>query len=335
MKISPGQLLAEDGREARWRARERLTEGRSFDLWLVDDLHLEGHQGVLKRIRYASDDPGHAAARRALLEAEREVYLLPQTILPEPLDWLVIEGEPLLVYEHQAGETLESILAGRFRGGLGEVRAGRVVRELAHFCDEAHRAGFVLRDLSPAHVLLGLDDVLQLVGLGNVGRAGAVRPEDRHKVSRTEGYSAPETATDRPLHPSADSFCLGALLGYLATGDLRGPLSGPFDDLRRACLSEDPRARPSAVRIYEALRRATAARPRPAAVPARRPTAAPTVAPTPAPTAAKKAAPEPTRKEERAPEKKPRRARAVLIWVLVALAFAAGVAAAVVLLRGP
>jgi serine/threonine protein kinase len=348
--LASGTSLVEPGAEPRWRLTERLAQGRSFDLWLAQDLHLDGHRAMVKAIRYASADPAHVAARRALLEAERDLYLLPPQMLPEPLDWLVVEGEPLLVYEHQAGDTLAELVRTRFAAaGLGEARAVRLVRELAHFLEEIHRAGFVLRDLSPDHVLLGLDDVLQVIGLGNACRAGKPHPDDRQKTCRTEGFSAPEVQPGRAVGPAADSYSLGALLGFLATGQAAARLPGPLGDLQATCLAAEPGARPKAGQIFEALVRFSSPRkvPRPAApvgrpapAPAPRPAAPP---PEPKPPAPSKEPAKPERPAEvkkppaRPPEKRPaakHRGVGFVFWLALGLTVAGGIAVAIALLRG-
>jgi serine/threonine protein kinase len=333
LSLKPGRLLAEASGEPRWRAVERLVLGRSFDLWLVDDLHIEGHRAVAKIIRYANEDPEHVAARRALLDAERDLYLLPPTILPEPLDWLEIEGEPVLIYEYQSGDTLEELLRRRFPSGLGEARAARLVRELAHFAAEVHRAGFVLRDLSPGHVVVGLDDVLHVIGLGNAARAGKAGSEDRHKTSRTEGFSAPEALPGQPVHPSADAYSLGALLGWLASANPRARMGGPLGDLCATCLAADPEQRPNASEIYEALRRATVARPRPRPAPAR-PVAQKPLEGGPVPKA-QPVAPRPAAPARPAPpEKRAGWRPPPWFWIALTFALAAGIATVVYFLRG-
>jgi serine/threonine protein kinase len=332
--FQPGQTLHENGAPTRWRVVERLATGRSFHLWRVDDLHIEGHRPVAKEIRYAREDAAHIRARRALLDAERDLYVLPSTMLPEPLDWLVVGDEPILVYEHQHGETLESFLGTRHPQGLGEARAARLVRELAHFAADLHEAGFVLCDLSPGHVVIGLDDVLRVIGLGNATRSGRARPDRREKVSWTEGFSAPELREGGEIRPSADVYSLGALLPFLALGDRGGRLSGALGDLCATCTSPDPSARPSASRLYEILRRGGLARPAPRPeIAAKPPPAGATARPAPA---EKRPAPPPASAPEKrpAPTTPPKRpGRFMLIWILLSLAVAAGVSVAVYFLH--
>jgi serine/threonine protein kinase len=332
LKTKPGELLAEATGEPRWRVVEPLAEGRSFHLAIVEDLHVEGHRAVAKSIRYQHKDPEHVLARRTLLDGERDIYLLPATMIPEPLDWLIIGEEPVLIYEHQSGETLEEVVRTRHKEGLGSARALRLVRELALFASEVHAAGFVLRDLSPAHVVLGLDDVLQVVGLGNAAPARAARPADRHKTSFTEGFSAPELTRASEVRPSADVYSLGALLVYLATGDRTGRLSGPIGDACGACLAGDPAVRPSASDVYEMLRRAGTLRaPRPEPVRAPTPARAPEPRKEPAAPAKKKEIP--AKKAEPPPAPAKRRWGIALFWVLLLVGLAAGITTAIYFFR--
>ena len=250
--IQEGALLPDARGENRWRVAQRFCEGRSFDLWFVDDQHVEGVRAVAKVIRYVSSEPAHVAARRALLEAERDLYLLPSALLPEPLDWVIGEnGEPVLVYELQSGDSLEALVAQS--GPLGLARTTRIVRELAHFASELHAAGFVLRDLGPAHIIVGLDDTVQVVGLGNAVRAGMPGAEDTHKTSYTAGFGAPELAERGIVAPSVDAYALGSLLAFLSTGAADGAPPSPLDQLLRAAHAQSPSTRPTARALHDEL----------------------------------------------------------------------------------
>jgi serine/threonine protein kinase len=342
LELVAGELLGDARGEGRWRAVERLCLGRSFDVWLVDDQHLDGVRAAAKVIRYASTDAAHRAARRSLFEAERDVYLLPSSLLPEPLDWLAVgEGEePVLVYELAAGETLEALVQQRAPSGIGVARAARIVRELALHCAELHAAGFVMRDLSPAHVVVGLDDTLQVVGLGNVVRAGALAPEQAHKESRLEGFAAPELAQATRVEPAADSFALGSLLAFLAAGRADAAVEPALATLVSSCRADAPSARPNARAIHESLRALTradasrakrgvaaaAAAPAPSRAPAKEAPTTPALA-EPAKPPSTAPAPPPKRDEKKADagEKKTKASR--WPWIVAALAAAGGGAA--------
>lgn len=225
--------------EERFKLLSLLARGERFDIALAEDTHLDGKQVCVKAIRYDNpSDLQEVQARRADLEAELEALTLPSHLLPEPLDWLHIENtrdfkkdnplsqaEPLLIYELQAGKTLSELIEGSPEG-LDPQRALGFIRELALLAQTVHAGGYLLRDCAPEHVIVGLDDILHVVGCGNMTRLGALPGPTRLLADRP--CVAPElrapTSAD-VLRPAADIYSLGALLLWALTG--REPLKVP------------------------------------------------------------------------------------------------------------
>jgi serine/threonine protein kinase len=178
----------------------------------------------------------------------------------------VLEAEPggpapYVVSEFVAGASLQE----RVRTG-GPLRNGDLDRlAVGTACALAaiHGAGVVHRDFKPANVLLGPDGP-------RVVDFGIARPLDAgtgpSTMSGTPPYMAPEQLRGEHGSPAADVFAWAATMVYAATG--RAPfgtdtvaavfhriltqdpdLSGIPQGLRgtlAACLSKDPRTRPSA-----------------------------------------------------------------------------------------
>lgn len=232
--------------EARFRLVELLARGENYDIALGQDLHLDDKRVAIKAIRYREPrDAAEVAARRATLREELTTLTLPFSLLPEPLDWLVIENradfphdpvlarsEPLLVYELQHGEPMRTRLASASEG-IEPDRALRMVRELALFLRGLHEHGRIFRTLSPDHVIVDLDDIIHTIGCSGVCRIGQLPLA--HDLLRDDPYVAPELREARDpryVAPAADIYSLGALLTCLLTG--RAPLrviESPFDDL--------------------------------------------------------------------------------------------------------
>jgi serine/threonine protein kinase len=228
MGLRPGDLLKDQSGEARFRIKDLLHEGRSYYVALGQDTHLDDMRVVLKAIRYSQERPSgeEIQARRQALRLELEALTLPSPLLPEPVDWLEIESdlpagtqtEPVLVQEFISGRTLRQEVA-RGDGGLAPARALHMIHELALALDEMHERGFVFRDLDPDHVIVGYDDIIHLVGAGNMTRAGE-RPL-LYKEGVSQQYSAPEVRSElsgKFLGPRSDIYSLGALLVFLLTG---------------------------------------------------------------------------------------------------------------------
>jgi serine/threonine protein kinase len=237
MSLRKGQLLKDaTSGEERFRIGELLSDGRNFYIAGGEDTHLESMLVALKCIKY-SDNPGEQEAQERVdaLRLELEVLTQPSTLFPEPIDWVEVESdlgglktEPVLVLEHIAGKTLREEIN---RGAMLPARALIIVHEIALALADLHDAGFVFRDLDPDHVLIGFDDVLHLVGTGNVARAKS-RPIPA-KMQLSARYSAPEIRGERSgkfITKRADVYALGALLSFLLTGEeptreVEGPLS--------------------------------------------------------------------------------------------------------------
>lgn len=239
MGLSKGQLLKDETTgESRFRIGSLLTEGRSFFVAEGQDTHLDDMNVVLKAIRYSAN-PGaeEVQDRAAALQLELEALTHPSSLLPEPIDFLQVESdlghggtEPVLVLEHIAGRTLREEVK-RSKSGLAPQRALSLIHEIALAIAGLNEAGFIYRDLDPEHVIVGFDDVVHLVGTGNIARAES-RPF-RAKMELSSRYSAPEIRSEvsgKYLVSRADVYALGALFSFLLTGvdpteQVEGPLS--------------------------------------------------------------------------------------------------------------
>ena len=216
--------------------------------WAVDTR--SGSEAILKEARpyVAVDETGRDV--RDLLRAEaRALELLgPEGVTPQLLALFEQNGHVYLAEERMPGVSLrewvlDRIRAGGWRRSIPEalLMAERVVTLL----EVAHRAGLVLRDLTPNNIMVGPDGELRLIDLEL-----AVRPGVDGDVAGgvgTPGFSAPEQMQGAPAAVEADYYSLGANICFLVTG------STP--DL----LEEFPESRPRRQRLAEWLevRRAT------------------------------------------------------------------------------
>jgi len=196
-----------------------------------------------------------------------------------PIDIGQAMGCIYVVMDHVPGNNLEDRLAKH--GAMPWREAASLVAEVAGALAVAHEAGVVHRDLKPANVILH----------GRTGRAmvtdfGLARdttaPSQLTQVGELIGspvYMAPEQLEGGQVTSAADIYALGVMLYELVTGklpydasDLRSlrervrsgrykPVSEhvpqvnkELDQIVGELLSADPRARPSAQRVAEALR---------------------------------------------------------------------------------
>jgi serine/threonine protein kinase len=143
---------------------------------------------------------------------------------------------------------------------------------LAEGLQAIHRTGLVHRDLKPSNVLLAGDGP-RIIDFGISWVREVDRLTDDGIVVGSPGFLSPEQAMGREVGPASDVFCLGAVLGYAATG------YGPFGDgatqallyrvvheppdlsyvppaLRRligGCLAKEPEHRPTTAQLLEQI----------------------------------------------------------------------------------
>jgi uncharacterized RDD family membrane protein YckC len=131
-------------------------------------------------------------------------------------------GHPYIVMELMPGRTLEDLVAEQ-----GPMEPGAAIGYILDVLDglqEAHRLGFIHRDVKPSNCFL---DAEGRVKVGDFGLAKSLMPSDR--LTRTGSFlgtllfAAPEQIKGEPLDPQADVYAVAATLYYLLTG--RAPFS--------------------------------------------------------------------------------------------------------------
>ena len=147
-----------------------------------------------------------------------------------------------------AMEFLPGLCVADIVGRSGPMPAGRAVflgRQICGAIAEAHRQGFVHRDLSPSNVFVsvlgGRCDVAKVLDFGVVGGVAALPDHDpaaSGMVAGTPEYVSPEQAVaDRSVDGRSDIYGLGAMLYFMVTGRPPFERATPAEVLR-AHLSE-------------------------------------------------------------------------------------------------
>lgn len=142
-----------------------------------------------------------------------------------------------------AMEFLPGLCIADIVGRSGPMPAGRIVflgRQICGAIAEAHRQGFVHRDLSPANVFVsvlgGRCDVAKVLDFGVVGGVAALPDHDpaaSGMVAGTPEYVSPEQAVaDRAVDGRSDIYGLGAMLYFMVTGRPPFQRETPADVLR-------------------------------------------------------------------------------------------------------
>ncbi|MGW1989116.1 protein kinase domain-containing protein [Embleya sp. NPDC001921] len=158
------------------------------------------------------------------------------------------------------------------RGPLGCLDLARVGSAVADGLVSVHAVGVVHRDVKPSNILLSPDGP-QIIDFGIAYADGAGTLTVTGTAVGSPGFLAPEQVRGQTVTPATDIFALGVTLAYAGRG--APPFgSGPVDALLyrvvheepdlegvpeqvvpliSACLSKDPRMRPSAEQVRERL----------------------------------------------------------------------------------
>lgn len=181
----------------------------------------------------------------------------------------LVRSPPVLVLETLTGKTVARLIKEHPRGfPPGDVAL--LGRQLASALRYLHRAGYLHLDLKPSNVI-NQGGIAKLIDLSIARRPG------RGHRSGTDEYLSPEQARGSYVDAAADVWGLGALLFEAATGapPFRSARRGKFEQLERraqslrgkprvplrlakiidACLSPDPRDRPTLEEVIAGLER--------------------------------------------------------------------------------
>jgi hypothetical protein len=261
----------------RYRPLRPLGSGGSGTVWLARD-EKTGLAVALKIVPLE----GRAGDR-----AEREAEASSRLRHPGCLRAYAFgreRGHVYIAYEYTPGRTLrESMRAGLLTDAAAIEACAQIAEALAH----AHSRRILHRDVKPANVLLvdAPEVSIRLLDFGLAAFDDAETLTAQGDVPGTLAYISPERLAGGESTPAADVWAIGVMLWEALAGQhpfTRGslretgdaieagapPLARLRPDLPRAltdavdgALSLDPRRRPTAAALADALR---AARPRPA-----------------------------------------------------------------------
>ncbi|MFL5573474.1 MAG: protein kinase domain-containing protein [Gemmatimonadaceae bacterium] len=262
----------------RYRLVERIGEGGMGEVWKAHDDNLD-RDVAIKMLLHGTI--GNTTTRERF---RREALVLSRLSHPGVatiFDFDSRDGYEFLVMEYVAGGTLESRLAN---GPLPIRDVLTLGIAIADALDNAHRNGFLHRDLKPGNIALTTDGQPKILDFGIAllladGRAAGRMTEAGTFVGSLP-YMAPEQLLGDAGDARADVYALGAMLFEMTTGrrpfvnlrtealmfaivsntapsvrSLRPDTPEPLDRLIAECLRKDPEHRPaSASQVSETLR---------------------------------------------------------------------------------
>jgi serine/threonine protein kinase len=148
------------------------------------------------------------------------------------------DGVFFIVMEYVQGETLENIIGTR--GALDLTRALDFTCQICNAVDHAHRQGVIHRDLRPANVLVGENDMLKVADFGT-SRFLEIAAHGTTVIG-SPPYMAPEQFQGKAVFAS-DIYSLGVTMYQMFTGVLpyNTPMPGDLEKLMRGELASPPR----------------------------------------------------------------------------------------------
>ncbi|MEU5220748.1 class IV lanthionine synthetase LanL [Streptomyces sp. NPDC020807] len=211
----PGPVLL----GGRFSVREAIRHTNKGGVYRGTDV-TTGAPVVIKETRphVEADADGNDVRDWLRTEARTLEKLRGTGLAPEPLALFEHGGHLFLAQEEVPGVPLRNWAAERFRDvGAERYRADALVQagRLVDLVEAAHARGCVLRDFTPANVMVRPDGALRLIDLEL-----AVLAEDEALPTRvgTPGFSPPERLVDAPVSPTGDYYSLGATLCFVLVG---------------------------------------------------------------------------------------------------------------------
>jgi serine/threonine protein kinase/tetratricopeptide (TPR) repeat protein len=262
----------------RYRLLERIGEGGMGEVWKAHDDNLDRDVAIKMLLRGTL---GNVASRERF---RREALVLSRLSHPGVatiFDFDVRDGCEFLVMEYVGGGTLDSRIA------VGPLPLDDVLRlgtGIGDALDNAHRHGFLHRDLKPGNVALTGDGNPKILDFGIAmllsGDPAAGRITQAGMILGSVPYMAPEQLMGETCDARADIYALGVMLFEMLTGrrpfvhdrpealmfaiissaaqsvkTLRPDIPDALDRLVAECLRKDPALRPaSAAHVAQVLR---------------------------------------------------------------------------------
>jgi len=262
----------------RYRLLERIGEGGMGEVWKAHDDNLD-RDVAIKMLLHGT--LGNTTSRERF---RREALVLSRLSHPGVatiFDFDTRDGYEFLVMEYVAGGTLQSRLA---TGPLPIDEVLALGAAIADALDNAHRNGFLHRDLKPGNVALTTDGHPKILDFGIALLLSGDKADGRITQAGTIlgslPYMAPEQLFGEPGDARTDVYALGVMLFEMITGQrpfvkertealmfaiisnaalsvkaLRPDVPDALDRLIAECLRKDPAERPpTAAHVSQALR---------------------------------------------------------------------------------
>ncbi len=223
LPVNLGEVL-----RGRYKIRERIGQGGMGNIYLADDLRLEGRLCALKEVEYNRALPENIInqARDQFLREATVLARLDHPNLPKVSDFFSIDKRDYLVMDFVPGKDLRTLMveARKRRQFLSEETVLGWAGQLADALNYLHsqEPPIVHRDIKPSNVKLTPSGLVKLVDFGLV----KVLAPDEVTITVIQGQG---TALYTPLEQyggdgahtdiRSDIYALGATLYHLLTNE--------------------------------------------------------------------------------------------------------------------
>jgi serine/threonine-protein kinase len=220
----------------RYHLERRIGHGGMAEVWVATDIQLDRRVAVKWLKANLATDP--VVAERFRREAIAVAGLTHPNIVAVH-DVFEHDGRQAVVMQLVDGKSLRQLLDSQKR--LGPELTIHIGAAVASALDEAHRAGFVHRDVKPGNILVTSDSRVLLTDFG-IAKGLDIADTDLtsdNVMMGTAKYLSPEQVRGRKLDGRADLYALGLVLYECLAG--RVPFQGETDaDTALARLQRDP-----------------------------------------------------------------------------------------------
>jgi serine/threonine protein kinase len=136
------------------------------------------------------------------------------------------------------GPTLKQLILD---GSLDPRRSVRLLAQIAHALDTAHRAGLIHRDIKPQNILIGKGDHAYLADFGLIKAPDEARLTGTGQFIGTIDYVAPEQIQAEPATAASDIYSLAGVLYECLTGEVPFPKPSEAATLHAHVMNPPPK----------------------------------------------------------------------------------------------
>ncbi|QUQ65120.1 serine/threonine protein kinase [Kutzneria sp. CA-103260] len=263
-----GDLIAE-----RYKLVRKVGSGAMGTVWQARDQLLRRDVAVKELlVRTGMTELETDEARNRAMREARIAARLHHPNVISIYDVVEYEGRPCLIMEYLPSSSLADLIAEH--GVLPVGTVARIGAQIASALAAAHTAGIVHRDVKPANVLLTGDNVAKLTDFGISRADGDATLTAAGLLAGTPAYLPPEVAQGEDAIFASDVYALGAmlyaavegrppfgtsdnavaLLHRIATEEVPPPEHAvPLTATLVWMLRRDPKHRPEAKEVQDAL----------------------------------------------------------------------------------